>query len=105
MAAALSLSMTKEAFDAFLADTYGIDGLNTLEITDARRAASLGHFWTDTTTRRDFVWELKATPIFFFVVDYLPPLSLRAASGRAGLPTYICEGADQDYVVLKKTER
>ena len=69
------------AFDAFLADTYGINGLNTLEITNARRAASLGHFWTDTTTRRDFawdfVWELKATPIFFFVVDYLPTLSLR----------------------------
>ena len=38
----------------------------------------------------------------FFFVDYLPTLALRAASGRATLPTYICEDAEQDYVVLKK---
>ena len=40
MAAALSLAMPKEAFDQFLADTYGIDGLNKLEVADARGAAT-----------------------------------------------------------------
>ena len=43
MAAALSLAMPKEAFDQFLADTYGIDGLNKLEVADARGAAT--HAW------------------------------------------------------------
>ena len=48
MAAALSLAMPKEAFDAFLADTYGIDGLNKLEVADARCAATRGGtFWTE----------------------------------------------------------
>ena len=37
MAAALSLAMPKEAFDQFLADTYGIDGLNKLEVADGLR--------------------------------------------------------------------
>ena len=79
MAAALSLAMPKEAFDQFLADTYGIDGLNKLEVADARGAA------TASTLVRRYPRAFhtgQAAPDFFFV-DYLPTLALRAASGRA----------------------
>lgn len=50
MAAALSLAMPKEAFDKFLADTYGIDGLNKLEVADARGAAMAS--WDGCTPRK-----------------------------------------------------
>ena len=73
MAAALSLAMPKEAFDQFLADTYGIDGLNKLEASPTA---------CDGCTPREKAFPQGRRRNFFFV-DYLPTLALRAASGRA----------------------
>ena len=92
MAAALSLAMPKEAFDQFLADTYGIDGQRDRALWV--RQPWDGHGGTRSAQHdcspsqvsrlvpREKLPQARGRRNFFFV-DYLPTLALRAASGRA----------------------
>ena len=86
----LFLAMLKEAFDAFLADTYGIDGLNKLEVAHLARPSSRAQRGVSTGPGADFIRELRSSS-----------LAHRAASGRERHRDYL--PTSTSVVVLKKT--